>query len=89
MPIQKSPYAQSKALADDLIIRANREKGTMLTTSLRPSGMFGEEHPGTVKPMVEAAASRKYRYQVGKGEKLFDWTNVGDAVEAHIKRPMS
>ncbi len=85
MPVQKSAYAHSKALADDLVLRANREKGTMLTTSLRPSGMFGEDDPGTVKPMVEAAASGRYRYQVGSGKNLFDWTYIGNAVEAHIR----
>lgn len=85
MPVQKSAYAHSKALADDLVLRANREKCTMLTTSLRPSGMFGEDDPSPMKPKVEAAASGRYRYQVDSGKNLFDWTYIGNAAEARIQ----
>ena len=84
-PIQKSVYVHSKAVAEDLVLRANRQNGAMLTTSLRPSGMFGEDDPSIVKPMIEAAASGKYRYQIGNGQNLFDWTYVGNAAAAHIQ----
>lgn len=57
MPVRKSAYARTKATAEELVLRANRGNGTMLTTSLRPSGLFGEDDPSTAKPLVEAAAS--------------------------------
>jgi sterol-4alpha-carboxylate 3-dehydrogenase (decarboxylating) len=84
MPVQREPYSHTKALADSLVLAANRQDGTMLTASIRPSGLFGEGDPTTVKPMVEAAASGKYRYQIGDGKNLFDWTYIGNVAHAHI-----
>lgn len=74
MPVQRVPYSHTKALAEDLVLGANRKNGDMLTVSLRPSGLFGEGDPMTVRPMVDSAASGKYKYQVGDGSNLFDWT---------------
>ncbi|KAL8750595.1 MAG: hypothetical protein Q9184_006370 [Pyrenodesmia sp. 2 TL-2023] len=84
IPQQKSDYSHTKAMAEKLVLQANRQNGDMLTVSLRPSGMFGEDDPTTVKPMVEAAAGGKYRFQIGNGRNLFDWTYVGNVVDAHI-----
>lgn len=84
MPAQKGLYAHSKSVAENLVLEANRKNGGMLTTAIRPSGLFGEDDLTTVKPMVDAAAEGKYRYQVGNGKNLFDWTYVGNAVDAHI-----
>ena len=61
VPMQKSQYAHTKALAEDIVLGTNH-RSHMLTLSLRPSGMFGEEDPTTVKNMVEAAASGRFRY---------------------------
>ena len=47
--------------------------------------MFGEEDPTTVKNIVEAAAPGRLRYHFGNGKNLFDWTYVGNAVEAHVE----
>ena len=85
LPTQRSEYSDTKARAEDLVLEANRKNGNMLTISLRPSGLFGENDPTTVRPMVEAAASGKYRYQVGNGKNYFDWTYVGNAAQAHIQ----
>ena len=85
LPVQQSEYSHTKALAEDLVLEANRRNGKMVTISLRPSGLFGEDDPTLVRPMVEAAASGKYRFQVGNGKNLFDWTYVGNAAQAHIQ----
>ncbi|KAI4200550.1 MAG: hypothetical protein LQ346_002349 [Caloplaca aetnensis] len=84
MPQQKSDYSHTKAMAEKLVLQANRVNGSLLTVSLRPSGMFGEDDPTTVKPMVDAAAGGKYRFQIGNGKNLFEWTYVGNVVDAHI-----
>ncbi|KAL9606778.1 MAG: hypothetical protein Q9179_000068 [Wetmoreana sp. 5 TL-2023] len=84
MPAQMDAYNHSKAVAESVVLKANRINGKMLTTALRPSGLFGEDDKVTVKPMVDAAAEGKYRYQVGNGKNLFDWTYIGNAVDAHI-----
>ncbi|KAK0516448.1 hypothetical protein JMJ35_001051 [Cladonia borealis] len=84
MPVQRSAYSHTKALAESIVLEANRKNDCLLTTSIRPSGLFGENDLTTVKPMVEAAASGKYKYQVGDGNNTFDWTYVGNAAQAHI-----
>ena len=84
MPVQREAYNHTKALAESLVLEANRKNCRLLTTAIRPSGLFGEGDLTTVKPMVEAAASGKYKYQVGDGNSPFDWTYVGNAAQAHI-----
>ena len=84
MPLQREAYSHTKALAETLVLEANRKNGRLLTTAIRPSGLFGEGDLTTVKPMVEAAASGKYKYQVGDGNNAFDWTYIGNAAQAHI-----
>lgn len=84
MPVQRLPYSHTKGLAEDLVLGANRKNGDMLTVSLRPSGLFGEGDPTAVRPMVDSAASGKYKYQVGDGSNLFDWTYVENAAHTHI-----
>lgn len=84
MPVQREAYSHTKALAEALVLAANGKHGNMLTAALRPSGLFGEGDLTAVKPMVEAAASGKYRYQIGSGKTLFDWTYVENASQAHI-----
>ena len=84
LPVQKEAYAHTKAVAEALVLAANRKNGRLLTTAIRPSGLFGEGDLTTVKPVVEAAASGRYKYQVGNGDNLFDWTYVGNAAQAHI-----
>lgn len=85
MPDQKEAYNHTKALAEDLVLAANRKNDSnMLTVSLRPSGLFGEGDPTAVKTMVDAAAAGKYKYQIGDGKNLIDWTYAGNAAHAHI-----
>ncbi|MCJ1466087.1 hypothetical protein MMC07_004706 [Pseudocyphellaria aurata] len=85
IPDQKEAYNHTKALAEDLVLAANRKNdSSMLTVALRPSGLFGEGDPTAVKMMVNAAASGKYKYQIGEGKNLTDWTYVGNAAHAHI-----
>lgn len=85
IPDQKEAYNHTKSLAEDLVLAANRKNNSnMLTVALRPSGLFGERDPTTVKAMVEAAASGKYKFQTGDGNNLIDWTYVANAAYAHI-----
>ena len=84
LPSQKEAYHCSKAVAESLVLKANCQDGKMMTIAIRPSGLFGEDDLTTVKPIVDAAAQGSYRYQVGNGNNLFDWTYVDNAVDAHI-----
>ena len=82
-PRQKDVYSHTKALADQIVLEANMQNGVMMTVSLRPSGIFGEG-VATVKALVEAAAAGRYRFQMGDGKNLFDWTYIGNVVDAHL-----
>ena len=84
LPAQRSTYSHSKAVAEKAVLDANRQAGNMLTCCIRLSGMFGENDPSSTKPMVDAAAAGKFRYQMGDGTNLFDRTYVGNVVQAHV-----
>jgi sterol-4alpha-carboxylate 3-dehydrogenase (decarboxylating) len=84
LPVQKEVYSHTKALADQLVLDANSTtKGGMMTTSIRPSGIFGE-NDATAKAMVDNAAAGKLKFQVGNGKNLFDFTYNENVVYAHI-----
>lgn len=83
LPKQKEVYSHTKALADRLVLDANLKNGNMMTVSLRPSGIFGEGDI-VVKSMVTIAQEGKYKFQIGDGKNLFDWTYVGNVVDAHL-----
>ena len=85
LPKQRSIYSHSKAIAERAVLQANRKYGDLLTCSIRLSGMFGEDDPTSTKPVVDAAATGKLRYQFGDGKNLFDRTYVGNVVQAHLR----
>ncbi|KAE8445259.1 hypothetical protein EG329_013631 [Mollisiaceae sp. DMI_Dod_QoI] len=84
LPVQREIYSHTKALADQLVLDANSTtKGGMLTVSIRPASMFGE-NDWTSKAMVDSAAAGKFKFQMGNGKNMFDWTYQENAVDAHI-----
>ncbi|TGO48779.1 hypothetical protein BCON_0230g00220 [Botryotinia convoluta] len=84
LPTQKEIYSHSKALADELVLKHNNPAHGFLTTSIRPSSIFGENDPGSVKSFAEKAAAGKLKFQIRNGKNLFDFTYVGNLVHAHI-----
>ena len=83
LPKQKEVYSHTKALAEQLVLASN-ERGKMLTVAIRPSGIFGENDTTQVKNLVESAAAGKLKVQIGNGKNLFDFTYVGNVVDAEI-----
>ncbi|PTB69869.1 3-beta hydroxysteroid dehydrogenase/isomerase [Trichoderma citrinoviride] len=52
---QKEYYSETKAAAEELVIKANRqEPSKLLTTSLRPAGIFGEGDVQTLAGFIRA-----------------------------------
>ncbi|KAF7874316.1 hypothetical protein EAF04_002988 [Stromatinia cepivora] len=84
LPQQKELYSHSKALGDELVLKHNDPSHGFLTTCIRPFGIFGENDPGSVKSFAERAAAGKLKIQIGDGENLFDFTYVGNVIDAHI-----
>jgi nucleoside-diphosphate-sugar epimerase len=74
-----SPYAQTKALAEQMILRSN--SSSLATVALRPHLIWG---PGDTHLIPGILARGRGFKQIGKGSKLADFTFIEDAAEAHL-----
>ncbi|KAL8768714.1 MAG: hypothetical protein Q9209_005132 [Squamulea sp. 1 TL-2023] len=85
-PNQPEYYAETKALAEKLVLDHNRHASSpqMLTTSIRPAGLFGEGDLQLISGMMKALSKRQTKFQLGENNNLFDFTYVGNAAHAHI-----
>lgn len=89
MPVLKYPqqpeyYSHTKAVAEELTLKANRKYNGMLTCAIRPSGIFGEGDVQAVPPMLNMYRDGRHIWQPGDNKNFFDWTYVGNAAHAHI-----
>ena len=88
-PVLRSPeqtdiYAHTKAIADDLVLAANRKYGDMLTIALRPAGIFGEGDVQQLPNILKVYYDGKTKFQLGDNTSWFDFTYVGNVAHAHI-----
>ncbi|KAF6220240.1 hypothetical protein HO133_003372 [Letharia lupina] len=83
-PKQKDAYSESKGVAEELVLAANRKYGDMLTIALRPAGIFGEGDMQLIPNLLLAYEKGQTRFQLGENENLFDFTYVGNVAYAHI-----
>lgn len=83
IPQQREPYHHSKAMSEKIVLEANAKDG-FLTTSLRPSGLFGPGDQMNVKSMSEKAKEGKFRWQIGDGQNAWDFTYIANAARAHV-----
>jgi 2-alkyl-3-oxoalkanoate reductase len=74
-------YAETKALAEQSVLKANG-KG-MTTTALRPHLIWGSGDPHLLPRVLERAKAGKLK-QVGDGCNRVDITHVNDAADAHL-----
>ncbi|KFY10070.1 hypothetical protein V491_07821 [Pseudogymnoascus sp. VKM F-3775] len=82
---QTDYYAETKALAEEAVLKANRTGPSgLLTTSIRPAGIFGEGDVSTIPSMMDLLYTNKTNFQVGDNTNLFDFTYVGNIVHAHL-----
>jgi sterol-4alpha-carboxylate 3-dehydrogenase (decarboxylating) len=82
-PLPEEIYSYTKAIAEKLVLDANK-RGGMLTTAIRPAGLFGEGDPLTTAGVIQNAKEGKGKIQIGDGTNLFDWTYVGNNAYAQI-----
>jgi sterol-4alpha-carboxylate 3-dehydrogenase (decarboxylating) len=75
-------YTQTKAEAEQLVLRANRTNG-LLTSVIRGCTLFGENDNAMPTQIGNAAAGRG-KLQVGDNKNLYDWTYTGNAAYAHV-----
>ncbi|KAI9819605.1 MAG: erg26, C-3 sterol dehydrogenase [Pycnora praestabilis] len=78
-------YSDTKAQAEKSVLSANRKDNSkMLTTSLRPAGIFGEGDVQFVPNLMKAFKEGNTGVQVGSNDNLFDFTYVSNVAHAHI-----
>jgi len=83
-PQQREYYSETKGLAEQIVLEANRKYGDMLTVALRPAGIFGEGDAQLIPGMLGALKKGQTRFQLGENDNLFDFTYVGNVAYAHI-----
>ncbi|KAL8663756.1 MAG: hypothetical protein Q9202_003570 [Teloschistes flavicans] len=85
-PIQPEYYAETKAIAESIVLEYNRHSSSphMLTTAIRPAGLFGEGDMQLVPGLLKALRKKQTAFQLGENDNLFDFTYVGNAAHAHI-----
>ncbi|KAF8846921.1 C-3 sterol dehydrogenase/C-4-like protein [Acephala macrosclerotiorum] len=82
---QTEYYSQTKAEAEYLVLAANRSEShpKLLTTSLRPAGIFGEGDVQVLPPILAVYFNNQTGFQLGPNTNLFDFTYVGNVAHAH------
>lgn len=82
-PRQPEQYAHTKALAEKLVLDANRVGG-MLTAAIRPTTIYGEGDLLVTANLCRNAYMGRARNQLGNGKNMTDVTYVGNAAYAHV-----
>ncbi|KAI1649808.1 sterol-4-alpha-carboxylate 3-dehydrogenase [Daldinia loculata] len=83
--MQTEYYSETKAHAEELVLKANRVEGSdLLTAAIRPSGIFGEGDVQLVFHTVKIYREGKDKIQVGLNQNLFDFTYVENVAHAHL-----
>lgn len=82
---QTEYYSETKAHAEQLVLESNRLEGhRLLTTALRPAGIFGEGDTMVLHQLVRVHRQGRTGWQIGNGDNLFDFTYVGNVAHAHL-----
>lgn len=84
-----NPYVVSKAIADALVLAANREpndkhKLGFHTTCIRVAGLYGERDPQIIPGFLNVLRDGQAIFQLGDNSNLCDWLHVENAALAHI-----
>ncbi|KAI6649326.1 Sterol-4-alpha-carboxylate 3-dehydrogenase, decarboxylating-like [Oopsacas minuta] len=83
-PYAKRPFDHSfhtKVLQEQIVLRANSQ--SLLTTSIRLFAVFGPQPAGAISPH-NLFSINSYKYAIGSGYNLSDFTYVGNVVHGLI-----
>jgi sterol-4alpha-carboxylate 3-dehydrogenase (decarboxylating) len=83
-PEQPSYYSHTKAVAEDIVLSANRTEGVLLTAAIRPASMYGEADTTQIPNLVKNARAGRAKMQIGSGKNYFDNTYVKNLTHAQI-----
>ncbi|KAI0022201.1 C-3 sterol dehydrogenase/C-4-like protein [Xylariomycetidae sp. FL0641] len=83
---QPEYYSETKGHADQLVLEANRHASApdLLTTVIRPSGIFGEGDMQLIYHAINVYRKGNDKFQVGENTNLFDFTYVENVAHAHL-----
>ncbi|KAL2126597.1 hypothetical protein VTI74DRAFT_568 [Chaetomium olivicolor] len=82
-PQQPEHYAHTKAIAETLVLNANRVGG-LLTASIRPTTIHGEGDLLVTSNLCRTAYTGRAWLQFGDGKNLMDITYVGNVAYAEV-----
>ena len=74
-------YARSKAVAEELVLRANGS--SFYSCAIRPHLVWGPHDPHLIPRLIERGKNRSLKI-IGSGENLVDITYVDNVAHAHI-----
>lgn len=86
-PIPKVPmdaYNETKAIAEEMVLKANDPANNFYTVALRPAGIFGPGDRQLVPGLRTVAKLGQSKFQIGDNNNLFDWTYAGNVADAHV-----
>lgn len=79
--ISQAPYADAKIAAEKDVLAANGVDG-VLTCAIRPHVIFGEGDNRFIPAILEKARNGKLKREVGRRDKLSDFTYISNLVDA-------
>ncbi|RJE18298.1 C-3 sterol dehydrogenase [Aspergillus sclerotialis] len=81
-------YSETKADAEELVLKYNRDNPNgLLTCAIRPAGIYGEKDTTFTHKILEhssKASPTVLKMQLGDNNNLFDFTYVGNIAYAHL-----
>ncbi|EDO17116.1 hypothetical protein Kpol_1025p36 [Vanderwaltozyma polyspora DSM 70294] len=86
-PIPEIPmdgYNETKAIAEDMVLKANDPENGFVTIALRPAGIFGPGDRQLVPGLRAVAKLGQSKFQIGDNNNLFDWTYAGNVADSHV-----
>ncbi|GME78922.1 unnamed protein product [Ambrosiozyma monospora] len=86
-PIPEVPmdgYNETKAIAEEMVLRANSFEDKFYTVALRPAGIFGPGDRQLVPGLRTVLKNGQTKFQVGDNNNLFDWTYAGNVADSHV-----
>ncbi|VEU21589.1 DEKNAAC102762 [Brettanomyces naardenensis] len=86
-PIPEVPmdaYNETKALAEEMVLKANSDSEEFYTVALRPAGIFGPGDRQLVPGLRQVLKNKQTKFQVGNNDNLFDWTYAGNVADSHV-----
>ena len=83
-PQQTEIYSQTKGVVENIVLAANRKYGSMLTTAIRPTSMFGEDDAAWIPSLLNIYRTGKINNQMGNDSAKIDLLYVDNAADAHI-----